>query len=484
MLGVPSQPGVDLLASNQMSRSKDIPYRLKRRKGFARTLMFFLLIPLLLVSACGEPRETTDCDGMLGRKEFQLVLEQCDQPFYRASAYIGLAGLDLLEVLATGVQPGNVIELLGLTTDNIAERAEYLYLGVEEVRTPRGGNEAFALLIGSFLGTGVVTRQFLDPNLDGNISDEEANAASGMSLAGSLDTGFVFPLLSPQFQVVVGDKSYIVLCTDLTALPLCDNNPEGSILVWDDADGSGRLPSGAAPSADTLTVIAGLAGATAANQIGALSNLVLPVKIDETKSANVSAFLGEGDPETDIPIGITGYLGLMGDAIAAMEKYAGGGSGGDEIQKHLDAVRNLIDNGAKCFDEKIAGAAAPMNMLYALYKSAVGTKAQPVPDPAIFTSNNIIPPTELEAAGIPIYTDADTVFTVPVGYKVHYPLAPPLGAYDVAQVTPRVDKTTPEFAAEFENVARLAPAASSAGDGKVSYGELLCVGQSGATPPP
>ena len=433
-----------------------------------------------MLAGCQEPRYAADCEQLLAEEKFGEVLVSCDNPLHRSSAHLGLAGFNLLDLATSTQPPGDVNQLLGLTTANITAKRQRLALAAEEVRYPATTGQAFALLISAFLGLAVTITEYLDGDLDGDVTQAEITQATGMTQTTGSALDFSVPG-TPYFQVVVGGTPYLVICLDALSPPLCNNLPPGLIKVFDDADGSGKLSDPEpAFSADRSTVAAQLTTANPVNLLVQMGELQFPIVLDPVKVARMENFLGAGDPPpADFSIGVVGYLDLLSLANLVLTASSGAtGSGGTEITADINAVRNRLDNGATCFSTLDPAGAALLDLLYTIYTSAPGTVATPVPDPAVFTTFNIISEASATGGGVSIPVDPTVfAFTNPIGFKFLYPTEVPVPSFDVTKATPRIDQAAASFREAFENIPRLAPAAAIAGDGKVSIVELFCVSE-------
>ncbi|HUJ75709.1 MAG TPA: hypothetical protein VL359_12650, partial [bacterium] len=69
-------------------------------------LLLALLAPLV---GCGVAHTKADCDLLLSQEKWNTVLQDCDNPYHRASAYLGLAGLDLFTILESNTAVTNVV---------------------------------------------------------------------------------------------------------------------------------------------------------------------------------------------------------------------------------------------------------------------------------------------------------------------------------------------------------------------------------------
>jgi hypothetical protein len=465
--------------------------------------LLLLLLPAVL-QGCGDPSQGGDCDRLLGEEKYERVLQVCGSPFHRSSARLGLAGFNMLDLVESTEPPGSVVTLLELTPGNVTEKRLHVAGAAEEVREPVNGNEAFALLVSAYLGLAVTMEEYLDNGatgpgpftnascpasavpLDDFIFDCEVEGATGLTprLGATLQIQQSVP---PNFQVVategsVAGRTFSVVCTDVANsgdAAHCDDAPPGSAQVFDDPDGSGRLAT--PQSADRDEVVLDLHLADPVNMVVQMNGLELPFALDPARAPRMDNFLGEGDPAGEFTIGVAGYLGLLTTAEQTLTSSSGTEGGGSQtVTDNVNAVRDLLDNGAPCIAQNDPAGAALINLLYAVYASAPGTAANPAAGLSDFTPNNIATNAEVQEAedgGVvfPVTVNAaDFVFVQPIGFKLLYPIALPATGFDVGNATPRMDEADPDFRGEFENVPRLAPEASPAGDGRVTFAELSC----------
>lgn len=455
----------------------------------ARGTVFLLAFgTVLLLAACGRPTQSADCDQLLGEERYQEVLDSCGNPLQRASAHLGLAGLNTFDIINSTETVGNVVNLLGLTTSNITEKRQRLILAVEEVRSPATGGEAFALLMAAYLGLAVTISEYLDNGsgataLDDNISDSESRAATGLD-TGTVDFNAV-PDTTQVYQIVSGGTAYNITCGGDASVPICDQ-AGGTVNVYDETDGSGQLDTGALPatSLDQAAVILNVTTADPANLVVLLRSLDYPISIDPTKSGRLTNFLGDGDADQEFAIGVTGFLDLLDVADAVLFPSGSGEISG--ISEQITAVRNKIDNGGDCLSSGSTtdiAAAALMDMWYDIYSAAPGTAANPLPNLTDYTNYNIVGFSSFSAANIPLYRDDTGTFNIdPTGYnfasdlgmKFLYPISLPATSFVLSNTTPHIDNADADFQTEFEDIPQLAPAAATAGDGTITFLEVLC----------
>ena len=433
--------------------------------GRMSRLLLLALALWLGLAGCGGGG-TVDCPQLLGDGAYAAVLEECAGPYERAAAHLGLAGFYLLDLTETDPDQPFIVEALGLTLQNINTKRIRVNQAVNEVRNPANGSEAFALLVGAFLGLSATVTQYLDNGvgataLDEDYADSEITAATGMSVvAGDFQVDVANAAPPSHFSVLVDGVPYIADCSGDAILPLCD-----PAAIFDDPDGSGML-NGNTPAAPDLST------ATATNLVTQITSLLMPITLVADKVATMREFLGQGNPAGTFDIGILGYLDHMDVAI---DIVAGEGQT-TVISEHVDTVRNLLDNGGTC----LTGAPADLlDALAPIYTSAAGTNANPVPDNAAadyFKDYNVPANLDLAALSIASLDPANYVFTTTeIRFKFIYPTQP-LGGYSIAQATPRVDQADSTFALHFEAIPELAPSQSTALDGYVTYLELLCSG--------
>jgi len=453
-----------------------------KRRRWAAARRAWVALAVLALAGCAPPKQAHDCQQLLGEEKYAQVLEDCENPELRASAYLGLAGFDLFQFIDSTAPPGSVVGLLGLTPANIDAKRAYLVNAVEEVRNPRTGPEAFALLVSSFLGLATAVEDFLDNGADGaatalddTITQDEVDAATGMTFNGTATLN-VFPAPTGHFATVVNGAPYTMVCGDLPT-PLCDDTTGTLTQVYDDPDGDGILDT----SSPNPAVIPDLSTAAPVGLVVQLGDLALPFSLDPVRTVEMEAFLGFGGT-ADFPVGVFGYLGLLDDALA----YLGGAQ--SDLAEGIDALRDQLDNGGTCLPtlDPVNGASAEtlLDILYDIYAAAAGTALNPATGETDYSAWNVVAGLDLSGVGGPAtIASTDFVFApTPIGFKFLYPTADGLGGYDDTQATPRVGDgfTYPAtgslaaFAEEFENIPRLAPAAATAGDGRVSFVELLC----------
>lgn len=441
---------------------------------------FLLFISAVLLAAACTPANRADCDALLGEGEYQEVLDSCDEPFSRASAYLGLAGLNMGEMIVNGATiDGDVNTLLGITAANITEKRGHLANAALAVEQAGSGREGFALLVAAFLGVAVTTTEYLDPDLDGTVTQADINTLTGITL----NTGATFsvsPATPPYLQIVVSGTTYTAICLD--APPICGTNT-AQIRVYDDADGSGILDAASPPtdeSLDAATVKAAMNTATQANIVVQMTNLVLPMNRDPTKWDCLINFTGNGDPEGCFTVGLSRYMAMMTHSIDVMTTANGNtDAAGSDMLTAIDTLRTTLDNGADCMAVQDPALATLSDLFYEIYITAPGTTLTPVPDPAEFTAYNNVADTVLAAGGVTYpagLTAGSFIFPNPVGYKFLYPTTAGLPGFDPAQATPSIDTADPDFAYDFEALPHFAPAAATPLDDTITIAEIFCSG--------
>lgn len=447
--------------------------------------MLLLLCAALLAGGCGTPTQSADCDQLLGEERYERVLEVCRSPFHRASAHLGLAGFNFFNLIDSTEPPGFVVDLLGITADNITEKRLRLILAVEEVRFAATGDDGFALLVAAYLGLAVTMVEYLDNGagggtaLDDIFHPDEVAAATGMdtpatdpTLSSALDPVLAGSIVEdgnePYYQVNVGGMAFNITCAD--ADPTMCDGIGGAVLVYADANGLGLLDTVTPPF--PVAAPAALSAADPAGLVVMITNLNFPIAIDSGKVARMDNFLGAGDPALEFAIGVTGYLDLIDVGTAAL--ITSGGTGSVEgLTDEIDAGRGRIDNGAEC----LGTVGSIMDLWFAIYSAAPGTLAQPLPDLTDFTNFNTVDNAPIDAAGITFpggLNPAAFVFPKDLGFKTLFPTPTHGGGFDLANATPHIANANAAFQTDFEDIPRLAPAAATVLDGQISFAEVLC----------
>ena len=467
-----------------------------------RMPVLLVIAAALVTAACGAARTKADCDQLLHDQRYQDAADVCDNPFHRASAYLGLAGFEMGSLLNSSAPPGDVVALLGLTRDNITSRRQYLELAVQSVRPPDGPTQAFALLLSAFLGFGTSSEEYLDANLDGTIAQTEIESALGATAQDLPLIGAGGPVV-PYFSVVANGKPYLLDCSlDVTA-PVCTHP---STRVFDDPDGSGRLTtqvSGGRQSNDKNQVLSSLGTATSVAYPLEVFVASPPYSFNAAATQTLPVFLGPGRPQGPFKLGIGGYLQAIREANAVLAA-SGGSPGGSTVNANVSALVTSFDNGAPCLSktlpQKLSSVSATLlgylDALNTIYAASAGTALQPVPagsGASYYMSRNIVPgsikvqiDTTFGSIWIPEIPAATYGF--PGGsvsrYKIMFttqtpplPSLPPLPTYpfDADTAVPRADGAYAAFVPQFEAIPVFAPNVTN--DGRVSFMELLCVGK-------
>mgnify|MGYP006919318678 CR=1 FL=1 len=457
---------------------------------------FRKLIPLLavlLLSACGDGSEDQDqCHRDLNAERFDAVLENCDNPYQRASAWLGKAGFDLFALLlGDAASAGYLVPLLGATEANISTKRELINNAIEEVADPGGGDEAFALLTASYLGLALSTTEFLDNGaedsvaLDGAFDDAESNDATGFfAQTPYFLTGAQQASPAAYFSVVASGTAYLLDCAADTTTPYCDDDPADSVEIYLDSEADGILLSSdtALTGSDRTDALAAVGSASSANLVVQFTGLILPFYLLDDRGPRMQAFLGEGDVTNGFSIGLGRYLALMTLADATLSLANGVATDDAPLSIIISDFRTSLDNGATCLadDATFAYVVDILNSLYALYVVSAGTEqnADPGSVTGAYLDYNVV--SEADMAGMVDFipslpVGADYPFGVDFGYRFIYPTSDDLLLMDTSQATATVDGSTTSFIGEFEGIAVFAPNASTALDGVIGVMELFCL---------
>lgn len=444
----------------------------------------------LALAACqGQARAPVDCDQMLNEGKYEQVIDHCDSPYHRASAYLGQAGFDTFSLVESTADPGDVVALLGLTASNIDSKRLLINKAVQEVRKPKTGSQAFALLTAAFLGFAVTAEQFLDNGagagepLDYEFHPDEVAAALLMSVG--VATVAIANPPTEYFSTVFNGAGYTLNCTGDGSAPRCDTDPDTR--VYDDDLGTGMLDTASPPGessakSSVLAAVATLAGAYPVH----FTNLVLPISFDPSTQDGVRDFLGQGGVGGVFDIGMGAYLQYLQVADAALAEFGGTLPGQTAISEDIDALVSQLDNGGKrASDGGICASGDALALTLTLtnvsgleyvYQSAAGTLRDPAPaspPTGYYTTRNLVSGTDVTGVTAFPALPAGTAFSTLNQYKVFYPLSTE-GGFSVSNGTPRVDEADPDFIAQFENIPLILPAAPTANDGQLNVIELLC----------
>ena len=474
--------------------------------------------------ACGPAKEEVDCNQLVIEQKFHQVINKCEDPFQVGTAYLGLAGFDTIEFFkktAAAEKKGgslNVISLLGLNESNIKVKRELINQAIRTVAPPATTSQAFVLLLAAFVGLSVITTEYLDNGkgggeaFDDKISGEEVEANTGLTLNPDA-TLITVPSIPPYYQVTdsASGLPYLVECTLDAVVEFCDDDPAGTLTIYEDSDGSAKAFGTVASEPPDLTV------ADPVNLVVMLNEIILPISVSGRNLTRLESYLSAGtlDPGFPIqfpnrfPIGIVGYLNWLDlanqtilDASASADDSTAAGDGSPDeedksaIDQTIDTLRSEIDNGAVCFkdadpessdsaERDRAAVAALLDLMYNdLYQSAPGTDLRKVPatipqtTPPYFTRNNVVRASSLDAGGITPPDPTEFVFNTAIGFKFLYATETGLKIFDASLATARIDETQDSFQEDFNFIPRMVPSLAKAGDGVVDMIELLCFGSS------
>jgi hypothetical protein len=453
-----------------------------------------LAVALAPLGGCSEARTRVDCDQLLSREKYDDVIKHCDNPYQRASAYLGKAGFDTFALVdqIRALHKAEIAKLLGLTTANVNEKRLLINQAIDAVQTPHGGNQAFALLMASFLGLAVTTAQFLDNGAGGKVALDDILDQSEIDAAIQLSPPAVPALtvwgssVPAYFSAISGGKPYTLDCTADPSVLKCSGP---GTLVYDDADGSGRIAAGAGVSLDQAAVLAGAGSASASGYAVQFADLILPFSLSAATAEPVSSFLGGTNPNGTFNIGLGAYLAYLHTADAELAA-AGGSTGGTDITPQIDALIAKLDNGADpavCASTAALNAAPTffldtMDALQAIYAQATGTSRRPAPanpGAGAYAPYNFVDQANFDitvSANFPFWPAGAYAFPAGVRYRILYPKVSGLGAFTLAQATPRIDEADAAFISQFENIPLFSRAGSPANDGRVNILEVLCAG--------
>jgi hypothetical protein len=478
-------------------------------------------LPLVLAAVlvwglvCGgcAPLAQSDCDQLLQDHQWQTVLDTCKDPYDRSSAYLALGGFDLItlydQIQADGgsLTALGIIQAFGLTTSNISTKRQYLEQATLAVGQPEDSAEAFALLVSAAMGMTVSSIEFLDNGmggtaLDGVFSAPEAKAALGVTgPSGTNNIGGKFATLSSgtlagsfYLSGVLNGTPYVFACGDIVlgagAEPWCDNNPAGTLQVNSDNDtvtsqgyGSGAGFQGASAGTPSLQ------NATPVSLVVQLTTFTLQYALNPNQVPTAHAFTGSGNASHGFAIGLEGYLSYLETAQTILTQSGSDQGTQNTLSDAIDGFKGQLDNGAACIVTLDANLATALDSIYPIYAAAIGTVGNPMPSGTVpssfFQSFNQVAGLDLTSLGLTLpvaISGASFIFGQPFGGSVTslgtrflYPTQAGLSSFDPVHATPRIDQTPVAFQQAFEAMA-LAPNASPARDGVVSYAELLCVG--------
>jgi hypothetical protein len=466
----------------------------RRRHPALLALLCLALAGAPLAGCQGEARNPVDCDQLLNERKYDDVIDHCDNPYQRASAYLGLAGFDVFVLLDSAADPGNVVAVLGLTAANIDSKRILINKAVSAVKKPKDGSQAFALLVASFLGFAVTVEQFLDNGASGAATAldyifDPAEIAQALDPQINVPALLVAPPPTDYFTAVQGGTAYTLNCTADVSGNVCDDDPE--TLVYQDPTGAGILDT-ASPPAEALSkssVLLAVAGLNAGYPVQIL-DLALPYGFGPAAQNGVTDFLGSGGVGGVFDIGLGAYLQYLRTADNALAEFGGSVPGQTAISEDINALVSQFDNGGLRASDGGACAsgdavatlltASGVSGLENVYAAAAGTLGSPAPGSVpggYYNSRNLV--AETGVASAPAFS---TFAAIPVGtafaalnrYKVLYPKAAGLLGFDATQATARADEGFTAFVSEFENIPLILPALPTANDGQLNVIELLC----------
>jgi hypothetical protein len=419
--------------------------------------LLLLLLPLILVSCTDKQESLQSCGVQIDRQKYSTVAENTNCTNYeRGSAYLGQAGVTFANFLKTGAT-NNLTKTLGIeklnspldyTTGNRGYVTRALcVIGTNTIvasvrcngsNRTRSNDEVEISMFANIADLIYLTYGILDNDSNGNISSGEIKAFSDSSGINSEDGSGTE--LSPynRYDVVAGSKSYISN-SDMSACVTYTNS-----YTVDPSSGSA---CGAKAIADGVTI-------TEIRPILKFDSL-----IDIAGGGNLTDRIDLISELTNISTALDTDFNTLGIRST------------NSTRKSLTAALSKIDNGAKDKNNATCKAATAFDIIYLLVRNI---------------ADNSTTSTELKMKNIVNVTDIissidSTLTTLPDAIGAFTPTKARLVyATDSAATTytDSYEKAESSFYIAMKNAKLIgADNVNVKGDSKVSFRELLCIGE-------
>ena len=415
--------------------------------------MLLLFLPLALISCADKKESAQSCAVQLDEQKYSTVAENTNCTNYeRGSAYLGQAGVSFENFLKTGATD-NLTKTLGISklssaTDYTTGNRGYVtkalcLIGANTIVTSsrcggssrtRSNDEVEISMFANIADLIYLNYGVLDTDSNGIVSTDETNAFSNTSGVSSSGGGTGLSSYS-RFEVVAGSSSYIAN-SDLTSCVSYTDN-----YVVDPATGDGTCAA--------LLVA------------GSITEIRPIFKFD-----NMTDITGGGSLSSRIDM--VRELTIISTALD--EDFSSLGiSSTNSLRTSLSAGLSKLDNGAKAKNDGTCSAATAFDLLYLLVKNPADNSTSS----SDLKSKNLLSLTDLTSS-VDSSLSAVTVSGLPMSKaRLVYATDSPATTY-----TDSYEKAESSLYTAMKNTNSIGSESSSVkGDGKVSFRELICIGE-------
>ena len=413
--------------------------------------MLLLFLPLALISCADKKESAQSCAVQLDEQKYSTVAENTNCTNYeRGSAYLGQAGVSFENFLKTGATD-NLTKTLGISklssaTDYTTGNRGYVtkalcLIGANTIVTSsrcggssrtRSNDEVEISMFANIVDLIYLNYGVLDTDSNGIVSTDETNAFSNTSGVSSSGGGTGLSSYS-RFEVVAGNTSYIANSNLTKCHTYTDNYTVD-------------------PSTGPTNCLTLLASITEIRPIFKFDNMT-----DITGGGSLSS-----------RIDMVRELTIISTALD--EDFSSLGiSSTNSLRTSLSAGLSKLDNGAKAKNDGTCSAATAFDLLYLLVKNPADNSTSS----SDLKSKNLLSLTDLTSS-VDSSLSAVTVSGLPMSKaRLVYATDSPATTY-----TDSYEKAESSLYTAMKNTNSIGSESSSVkGDGKVSFRELICIGE-------
>ena len=412
--------------------------------------MLLLFLPLALISCADKKESAQSCAVQLDEQKYSTVAENTNCTNYeRGSAYLGQAGVSFENFLKTGATD-NLTKTLGIeplssptdyTTGNRGYVTKALCLiGADTIVTSsrcggsprtRSNDEVEISMFANIADLIYLNYGVLDTDSNGIVSTDETNAFSNTSRVSSSGGGTGLSSYR-RFEVVAGNTSYIANSNLTKCHTYTDNYTVD-------------------PSTGPTNCLTLLASITEIRPIFKLDNMT-----DITGGGSLSSRIDMVRELTIISTALDGDFSTLGISST------------NSLRTSLSAGLSKLDNGAKAKNDDTCSAATAFDLLYLLVKNPADNSTSS----SDLKSKNLLSLTNLTSS-VDSSLSAVTVSGLPMSKaRLVYATDSPATTY-----TDSYEKAESSLYTAMKNIRSLGIETTVKGDGKVSFRELICIGE-------
>ena len=413
--------------------------------------MLLLFLPLALISCADKKESAQSCAVQLDEQKYSTVAENTNCTNYeRGSAYLGRAGVSFENFLKTGATD-NLTKTLGISklssaTDYTTGNRGYVtkalcLIGANTIVTSsrcggssrtRSNDEVEISMFANIADLIYLNYGVLDTDSNGTVSTAETNAFSNTSGVSSSGGGTGLSSYS-RYEVVAGNTSYIANSNLTKCHTFTDNYTVD-------------------PSTGPTNCLTLLASITEIRPIFKLDNMT-----DITGGGSLSSRIDMVRELTIISIALDGDFSTLGISST------------NSLRTSLSAGLSKLDNGATAKNSATCTAVSLFDVMYLL----VQDPADNITSSSDLKSKNLLSLTDLTSS-VDSSLSAVTVSGLPMSKaRLVYATDSPARTY-----TDSYEKAESSLYTAMKNTNSIGSESSSVkGDGKVSFRELICIGE-------